>query len=67
MDAPVLRGLGGVGGFVTCDWQFQSLNKGEKPPFPLNEFPEALGDWHKVEEVDALEPNARLSGSEDHR
>jgi hypothetical protein len=50
------------------DWQFQSLNKeSEKPPFPLKEFPEALGDWHVEGAEIKLDPQvARLTGSSDH-
>ena len=32
------------------DWQFQSLSKeNQSSPFPLKEFPRALGKWHEVE------------------
>ena len=58
------------GGHRYCrDWQFQSLSKeGEKPRFPLKEFPKVLGDWHEVEGLETtLDPQiARIAGSSDH-
>jgi hypothetical protein len=51
------------------DWQFQNLSKeSERPPFPLKEFPKALGDWHEVEGLETtLDPEiARIAGSSDH-
>ena len=51
------------------DWQFQSLNKeNEKPPFPLKEFPNDLGDWHQAHGAEiSLDPQiARIAGSNDH-
>jgi hypothetical protein len=51
------------------DWQFQSLSKeNESSPFPLKEFPKALGEWHEVEGLETrLDAEiARIAGSSDH-
>src|SRR3954466_10930706 len=48
------------------DWQFQSLSKeNQSSPFPLKEFPKALGEWHEVEGLETrLDPEiARIAGS----
>jgi hypothetical protein len=63
--------LVGISGGVRYwrDLQFHSLSReSEKPPFPLSEFPRALGDWKVVEGSEViLDPEvARIAGSSDH-
>jgi Protein of unknown function (DUF3485) len=62
--------VGSSGGYrYSRDRKFQSLNQeSEKAPFPLNEFPKVLGNWHEVEGTEtALDPEvARIAGSSDH-
>jgi hypothetical protein len=64
----LLVGLSG-GLRIWRDRQFQSLSReSEKPPFPLSDFPKALGDWQFVEGSEtAMDPEvARIAGSSDH-
>jgi len=62
--------LGLSGGFrYLRDWRFQSLSKESKiSPFPLEEFPKALGDWHNEDGLETkLDPQiARIAGTSDH-
>jgi hypothetical protein len=62
--------LGLSGGFrYLRDWRFQSLSKESKnAPFPLEDFPKALGEWQSVEGLETkLDPQiARIAGSSDH-
>lgn len=61
----VVLGVSGGIRYVRA-WQFQSLDKeSEKPPFPLQAFPEILGDWHKVEGSEiTLDPQvAQIAGT----